>query len=276
MKEARNTLAGRVESSFNGGAPWSVSMAKAAIDRHTKGVKSNAGWINRILIASGVLSLIIIGVKLLGQTEFEWEDVTVPTAYTPVVFAMLTAAHLYVHVLLLRSARSLYDATPTTDDSTVDPVLKDLFDDLVATGPLFLRGMVRRYATESGYLQMSKHDPTTWLHHGLAVAAFAAMIPFQFTSIWAVVGYAIAAFIIIFVNWVIGSDWSRVLSEMDGKRGHADRLKNVKIDYSRSGLGPPLVFYGFLCLALLIDAGILVAIYAIVRLLIWLVWQMIQ
>jgi hypothetical protein len=164
-------------------------------------------------LTSGVsLAGIVILLKIIGNSSFNWAGVNFSLNFSWIVFLFLTIAHGYVSILVYSSIANLIEKG-TTD------CCNEVYLKITTSGGLFVRGMIARNEVriigQRRVYIMSPNDPSTWIAHIAAIGLFFAIIPFDFHSILRFVLLFIVGIIIVFSNWMIGSFWIIWLSSLE-------------------------------------------------------------
>jgi hypothetical protein len=171
-------------------------------------VIENSKWVDRVLWTQAAVGLTVVIGKFMGVTEFEWQHVKFNVSTAWFVFLLLTIAHLYASLLLIKSLRRFWDCSDAHSR-------RALFAKITATGGIFVRGLVARTEYDGTLFvryRMSPSDPSAWA--ALMGSAFlvASIIPFSLSkSMWWML---LVAFAITQVNWSIGSHWVIALSDL--------------------------------------------------------------
>jgi hypothetical protein len=154
------------------------------------------------MVGSGLCAAIIT-LRLFGGSKLSFQGVSVPIEYSWLPLVILTFAHGYASLLLLKSARGLHDACSETE-------CKEVWHQIVGQGGMFMRGMKPRLLPLSGGLAPMGNEPSTWVTHICAIMLFVAAVPYEAYLSWK----TLFAFALVFVNWRIGSIWAIALSEL--------------------------------------------------------------
>jgi hypothetical protein len=181
------------------------------IDLSILAVKENAKWVNTVLAVGVPLFGAIVLLKFLGATKFTWEHITIGTSQAWIAAVIFTVAHLYSTILLVRSLRVVWS------DATAEQ-RRRLAKEIVATGGLFVRGLVSRtkVLTASGgpfiRYRMEIDDPTAWVSQLALPVLVLAVVPFSWSlSLLLMIPVAV---VIAEANWTIGSHWAIALSDL--------------------------------------------------------------
>ncbi|HLP85906.1 MAG TPA: hypothetical protein VK157_16260 [Phycisphaerales bacterium] len=87
-----------------------------------------------------------------------------------------------------------------------------------ATGGVFVRGILPRLlrASKDGsvYYFIDQKDPTGWMHFVMIIVIFPTVIPFNSTSLLEVVFASGGAALLAVVNWMVGTRWAVILSNL--------------------------------------------------------------
>ncbi len=195
-------------------------------------VVENAKWIDGILWSMCLVATALILLKALGKREFKWQDITFDTSMAWIVFSILTVAHLYSALLVIRSLRRLW---PLADALS----RRRLFDKITSTGGAFVRGLVARTQCIDDWTlyvryKMDYRDPSAWLALGSLPLLVAAITPFSISR--AFIWWLILGIILAELNWIIGSHWVIALSDLSGEWQFDEEYCN------RNGLEASLYF----------------------------------
>lgn len=178
-------------------------------------IGASAEWINGLLMFGLGLAGTIVLLKLFGQDEVEVWKVKVKTGQAWVVFALLTAAHGFLTVELVKDS---YDIFYNHHD-----LCKPAWENLRSL--LFFKNMVPRIHIRDVYLfghpvhvyriDVSR-DLASWLIYAGVVVLFMAIFDFRNRSRRLVTSFAAA--LICSLNWFIGSQWAVAVSELASGR----------------------------------------------------------
>jgi hypothetical protein len=187
-------------------------------------VTENVKWLDKVVwVFCGGAGVVLL-LKIVGRTKFKMWDVELDLNQAWVVFTILTIAHLYTTVLLVRSLKDYW--------AVVDVERRRrLYRTITSTGNLFVRGIVARTKYKRSYalfvrFEMDPMDPTSWLAViGISLLVIAA-VPFEWR--WSTLGYIAGAMLLGQVNWGIGSNWVVALCDLSNRSGKSAYFKIIK------------------------------------------------
>src|SRR5262249_54412788 len=152
-------------------------------------VIENLKWVDRVLWIMAGIGLTVFLAKLMGVDEVEWQNVKVGIFKAWFVVILLTIAHLYVSIMLLKSLKRYWHYSDAQSRQA-------LFDKLGASGGLFVRGLIARTTFKPHYArtrergkyvfmhsvryEMDPHDPSAWIALIAYFLLIAALVPFSF------------------------------------------------------------------------------------------------
>jgi hypothetical protein len=84
------------------GYAMNISEEEQALNHLQEAVVHNADWVNRVLVSGTSIAGVVVLLKILGHSEFEWQDVKISVQGAWMVFALFSVAHGYVAWLLVR------------------------------------------------------------------------------------------------------------------------------------------------------------------------------
>lgn len=209
--------------------PCNAQEGWGALNHLQEAVVHNADWVNRVLVSGTGIAGVVVLLKILGHSEFEWQDVKISVQGAWLVFTLFTFAHGYAAWLLIRSTHTLWASNAPKE-------AEETFLKVSSTGSLFVRGMIprtKRIQHGDGYIYlMDPKDPSTWLAHGAVILMIAATIPFKLGV--ATIFLALGSLVLSFVNWQIGSHWVIALSELTVPNDEAHY--NLRLAMQREGI----------------------------------------
>jgi hypothetical protein len=189
-------------------------------------VTSSAELLNALLVSGLALAGVIVLLKIVGKDEFEVWKVPIKLKYAGAVFALFTVAHLYLAVLFIQDAYHIFFEH--------HELALDAWNTLHGKGFIFFHGMVARVQLNRVYIgghpayevPMDWADPTTWLVHGAAILVFLAIVKWKNAN-WKLRTITLtSAFLIIVVNWTVGSNWVIAASELTLPQDQAIYLRS--------------------------------------------------
>jgi len=71
-------------------------------------VLENSKWVDNVLWAQATVGFTVVVAKLAGVTEVEWQQVKINVSSVWLVFIVLTIAHLYTSLLLIKALRKFW------------------------------------------------------------------------------------------------------------------------------------------------------------------------
>ncbi len=184
--------------------------------------------INKLLITAFLLAIAAVITKLTaGSTmKIPSTDIAIPITYFWIVFAVFTGAHAYLAIFFKGACGHLFYKDHKNAMNT--------WEKLTRNGPIFFNGMRPRLlpdlppATKNAtraVAPMAVNDGTTWLHYGMAILLFFAILPFDPITF----GLGVAL-ILVLLNWFLGSSWAIAVSELTLEEGKAKYLRRPKPD----------------------------------------------
>ena len=197
-----------------------------------KAVIENAKWVDGILMAGVTISAVSVFAKLIGKTELEVFGLSVSIERNWIIFGIGTLIHLYLGWFLNRSIVKLWKEAAFEE-------YKSVYNEITTSGGIFVRGMTPRINPVqspfgfSGY-GMSPSDPSTWMAHIFAILLFISMVPFSWSGFIHFMLRMFVAMVIVISNWLIGSSWITVLSDLTLPRRRSRVIaKYWEIDWSQ-------------------------------------------
>jgi len=187
-------------------------------------VIENSKWVDGVLWSMLLAATAIILLKLIGKQDFKWQDVELNTSQAWVVFSILTLAHFYAAVLLLKSIRRVWQLSDRLSRSR-------LFGKITSTGGIFVRGLVARTECRQTWFlsvsyEMDHHDPSAWFAQFSVPLLITAITPFAIrrTSL----RFFLLGVVLGEINWIIGSHWIIALSDLSTESHSNDWSKNAE------------------------------------------------
>jgi len=198
-------------------------------------VVQNSKWVDKVLMSGFFASLSIVLLKLFGGETMKWLNVKLNLSHVWIVFLLLTCAHLYTTILLIKSIKRLWQKCTHEDRSLV-------YNRLTSIGGVYVRGLIARTEIYDDWelkvkYKMVYEDPSAWAALVTAALLFIAIVPFSFDE--ALIFYWALSALIVNGNWVIGTNWIVALSDLS--------LNNEKSSYfkeSRKGVGIRIISSG--------------------------------
>lgn len=205
----------------------------SGLEARIEGLVLVAGWIDKLLLATVLLSALVLVREFSANAELEipLTKISVPIGSLALCFVVLTVAHGYLTWLyhqqvqfFVNEVSRLHAAPPPGNDRTRCPPVSQearaIFDEAFVTltaqgGPLWngLKKSHVEYSPESGCAESATHlsagDPPAWLYlGGLAVMALSIVKVYRLGRTLGVrLLYAGAAVVLVLLNWQIGSFW---------------------------------------------------------------------
>ena len=160
-----------------------------------------------------MLAISTILLRLTGGNNIKVYGVDIPLDWAWVPITAFTLFHGIFTVEFVRSIRRYWELTEPSD-------YFKLFIDITTEGGLFMRGMTPRILPATGGPAPMGTELATWLTHAAAICLFFALLPSSgFSSL-----QAIPAYILTYLNWLIGSRWAIALSELAVRKEYATVL----------------------------------------------------
>jgi hypothetical protein len=190
----------------------------------------------------------IVVLKMIGTKNFKWQNIEFSISDSWIVLLLLTLAHLYVGILVIRSAHALWKDAP--HEKCVES-----YNDLVATGNILIRGLVPRvnYFSSDHFglptFSMALDDPATWSACALGLLILAAAIPFQRAQTFVEVEFVSFAVLLLLINWRVGANWIVAISALSDERDKAfyfhflERKVPFRVHEVTSGITIPEEFF---------------------------------
>jgi hypothetical protein len=178
-------------------------------------VAHNAKSIDTVLWAFVILELALIYLKLNKKGTFIWGglEANATGAWPVAFFFLLTLAHLFTTLRFTQSVRACLR------ECSVSHRLR-AFLRVTSSGGLFMRGMIpRTQLLPNGAYKMEGRDLTTIPSYVAAFMIMPALIPFDSLTVWRLVKYLFFAWVLIVINWRIGSLWAVTLSRLAKPEG---------------------------------------------------------
>lgn len=206
-------------------------MSNADIDHNetiSEGILQSFQWLDRLLIASVILSSSIVLYKILGKEEITFNDVEIPTTGTPILFIILTLVHIYI-------LKNIHDSSWESWESLSKTERERIYLKLTRTGGPMTKGAVQyknRMSKNGEGLELftAPSDAATWVHSLLGLMALAAMIRFEWSAL-ALIDFFFA-YVILTINWKIGASELMILADMgrgsDNSIYYVDGQKGVR------------------------------------------------
>jgi hypothetical protein len=196
-------------------------MANDNLDLLEDAVAHNAKSIDTVLWTFLILEFALVYLKLTSKQTFSWSGFEVnATGVRPVsFFLLLTVAHLYTTLRLVQSIRSFSQASNSNERRRA--LLR-----VTSSGGLFMRGLIPR--TQRGFgnssskerfgcinvFRMEWRDLTTLPSYLAALGIIGALLPIPPPNCVVLVKYLGVGFVIVVINWLIGSKWAITLSQL--------------------------------------------------------------
>jgi MFS family permease len=174
----------------------------------------------RVLLTGSIVSLVVIIGKLFGRNEdLKVGDISIPLQYAWLVFVVLTIAHGFTASFLVLAIRRFIEGESSEDER------QQIFDEVKAESNPFIYGLIPRSTPRrpgSRRYSMDKSDPSTWIAYFALILLVAAILPWHVGSDgsweWSTNGKSwllvALAMVLGAVNWLIGSVWVIVLSQL--------------------------------------------------------------
>lgn len=176
---------------------------QSSLENAELAVVENVKWVDRVIWTTGAVAATIFALKVTGVSTFEWEQISISTSSAWLVFLILTVAHFYTALLLIRALKVYWLLSDTGSRSL-------LFGRISSCGGALVRGISARTEFDTDSLlfiryHMDPRDPTAWLALFGALLFFSAIVPLKLDSF--LFFYVGIALILVQINWVIGSHW---------------------------------------------------------------------
>jgi hypothetical protein len=183
------------------------------------GLLAVAGWINTLVCAGAMLSLVAILSFAVGMRRFKVLGIDTDLSFFPLALVGLTIGHAYATWLFVRKCSLLLTEGGTT--------ASDAWMALTNKGGLIFSEMHPRLLTDgigpfdwSAYV-ISNADPAAWLTAAFAVVALMAVIITlstvkvkRLTSMQTRLFSVLVGWTIGLANWLIGSQWAIAASSL--------------------------------------------------------------
>src|SRR5574341_257396 len=185
-------------------------MTNGNADLLRDAVVHNAKSVDTVLWTFVILEIALIYLKINHKGTFIWGglEANATGAWPVTFFFLITFAHLFTTLRLNQSIGAcLNECSPSQRHRA--------FLKVTSTGGLFMRGMIpRTQVLPNGPYKMEWHDLTTIPSYLAALTIMPALIPFDSLTVWRLAKYLFFAWLLIVVNWRIGSSWAINLSRL--------------------------------------------------------------
>ena len=193
-------------------SPSDYDAPSMTVDDIKVAIKENVAWLDKVLWAALTLTLAVSLLRFVKADHFSWIGIELETYHALIVLSILTVAHFYVTVLLLRCLRWSWQLASKEDRLRI-------YNQITSSAGPFIRGMVARTVrlrTWHGMwiYSMTPNDPTAWVSILTVALALMAILPFHTRPLLLVMCQVFAAIMLVGFNWVIGTNWAIALSEL--------------------------------------------------------------
>jgi hypothetical protein len=217
-----------------------MSQTKPSEDHRVKRVIENAKWVDKILMVGTLAAGMIVLFKLLNLLNIinittidigSLKNLPITNGWLFfVIFLLLTFAHYWTGILLLsHSLHKLWQANSSE-------LSEYAFNEVTTTGGIFVRGLIPRIENVGVIYLIDMRDPSAWAAHAAALALIFAIVPWYFAPPFFIL--LVLAIVLMFVNWMIGSNWIILLSELKvehDKAGAHMRIERMQMTYEKDG-----------------------------------------
>lgn len=163
-----------------------------------------AEWINSTIVSGLTILVASLLIRLTRKDIISVMEVELPVRWVNYLMLPITIAHLYFGINFNIWVRHIV----INDKDNA----KGVFEALTGRGPLFFNGLVERLQIVEGpfgpIFLMDTSDPTTWLAHFAAIAAFIILIRWRGLTGFGRLRSVLFALMIVVVNWLIGGGWA--------------------------------------------------------------------
>lgn len=177
-------------------------------------ILENEKWVNRVLVSGTTISTIIVLLKFIEASEFEWNGVIVEIEnfrFLISICVAFTAAHWYTSKLLITSVVEFWKHSTYKDRIR-------LLETLRATGGLLTRGFIPRERVKIKrdlYIyKFNIKDHTVWISYGSIIILLLSIIPWNSVDKSLLISLILTAGLTSIINWTIGSTWIVALTEL--------------------------------------------------------------
>jgi hypothetical protein len=197
-------------------------------DYWKKLAKSNAKTIDKILWFGLLFSIAVVFMSFTGIQTVSISNINLPIKFAWIVYVLFTVFHFIYTRTFENSVRQYWKQTDSNEYSC-------LFKDITTEEGYFMREMKPRVLPKTGKVAQMSNDLSTWLSHITAILLLVAL--------WRTVKLDISPWLdkiivigLTFINWIIGSRWAIVLSEL------AIEKKYSRVLSKRNPLRTPTLF----------------------------------
>ncbi|NJL41502.1 MAG: hypothetical protein HC899_36015 [Leptolyngbyaceae cyanobacterium SM1_4_3] len=176
-------------------------------------IVENGKWVDKVFATGAAISTIILTLKFINVSEFEWNGVTVSVENTRFLISIcvaFTVAHWYASRLLIRSILEFWKLKSHEDRIK-------LLETLRATGGLLVRGFIprerARIRKDLYIYTFNIKDYTFWVSYGCIAVLLLAISPWNLSN-KAFLFLLVTAIATAIINWKIASDWIVALTEI--------------------------------------------------------------
>lgn len=189
----------------------------------------NLKWVDKMLWIGFSLGMVLIGLKITGKDTFEWSSLHLKTSDSWIVFLLLTIAHAYITILLLRSINLIWKKAPAE-------VRVEVFNTITSTGGIFVRGLTPRIKNDSYSILGKKitmtrvdlFDPSVWASLLGIFVLIVAVVPFSMSDHRSLISHLVIALLLSGINWILGSQWAIALSELAEQKEKSHYLQRLQ------------------------------------------------
>lgn len=192
--------------------------------------KANAKTIDSILWFGLLSSITILGLSFSKDNAITIVGVKLPLQYAWVPLTIFTGLHLIYTLRFEAASRNFWTLTEPVEYS-------ELFKDITSEGGYFMREMKPRILPETGGPAPMGNDLSTWLTHLTALILFIALfrtVKFDTDITWIRLSSIVIPFGLMYINWIIGSRWAIVLSELAVKKKYSTILSRKRREFNPS------------------------------------------
>jgi hypothetical protein len=190
--------------------------------------KSNAKTIDKILWFGLLFSITVIFMSFTGIQTVSISNISLPIKYVWIIYVLFTIFHFIYTQTFESSVRQFWRLTEPNEYCS-------LYKDITTEEGYFMRGMEPRVLSKTSNVAPMGNDLSTWLSHITAILLFVAL--------WRTVQLDISPWLdkiivigLTLINWIIGSRWAIVLSELTIEKKYARILSK------RNPLRTPTLF----------------------------------